>query len=129
MQRLDLIGYICAMNELKEIRSVLYSNEFCEFRDSLNRRVQDKIDDYVSILKTVYVLNTKFVKKLVNTDLYEMRVSVGHHEYRTILFAIDHENIIQSTKIVFLNGFSKKSSKDYEKQIIRAINILKDLKL
>jgi len=115
------------MIEKEEIRSTLYSNEFKEFRDSLDKRTQNKIDDNVSILKTVYVLSTKFVKKVVNTDFYEMRVSVGFNEYRTILFAIDHENIIQSTKIILLNGFLKKSSKDYDRQIKKAINILNNL--
>jgi hypothetical protein len=67
------------------------------------------------------------VKKLVGTDLYEMRVSVGFNEYRSILFAIDHKNIIQAKKIVLLNGFLKKSSKDYDKQIKKAINILKNI--
>ena len=115
------------MNETEEIRSILYSGEFKEFKDSLDKRTQDKIDYNVSILKTVYVLSTKFVKKIVNTDFYEMLISVGFNEYRTILFAIDHENLIQATKIILLNGFLKKSSKEYDKQIKKAINILKNI--
>ena len=117
------------MKETKELRSVLYSDEFNEFRDTLDKRTQDKIDDNVSILKTVYVLSTKFVKRIVNTEFYEMRVSVGFNEYRTILFAIDHENVIQATQIILLNGFLKKSSKDYDKQIKKAINIFNNLAL
>ncbi|MDR2450012.1 MAG: type II toxin-antitoxin system RelE/ParE family toxin [Prevotellaceae bacterium] len=66
-------------------------------------------------------------KKIANTNLYEMRVSVGHNEYRTILFCTDHENVIQATKLILLNGFLKKSSKDYNKYVKRAINILNDL--
>ena len=69
----------------------------------------------------------KFVKHLENTDLYEMRVSVGNNEYRTILFAVDKSNIIESTKIVLLNGFLKKSTKEYRKQIELAQSILKEL--
>jgi len=38
------------MNEIKEFRSVLFSDEFKEFHDSLDKRGQDKIDDNVSIL-------------------------------------------------------------------------------
>ena len=115
------------MKEAREIRRILFSDEFKEFRDSLDNRTQNKIDDCASILKTVYVLSTKFVKKVVNTDFYEMRVSVGTNEYRTILFAIDHDNIIQSTKVVLLNGFLKKDSREYKKQISKAINIIKYL--
>lgn len=117
------------MEETKEIRNVLYSEEFKEFRESLDKRALDKLEDNVSVLKTVYVLSTKFVKRIVNTNLYEMRVSVGYNEYRSILFTLDHENIIQATKIILLTGFLKKSSKDYGKQIKRAINILNNLEL
>jgi hypothetical protein len=98
------------MESTKEIRNILYSNEFDKFRNSLDERAKSKLDENVSILKTVYLLSTKFVKKLANTNLYEVRISVGYNEYRTILFAIDHENVIQSTKIILLNGFLKKSS-------------------
>ena len=117
------------MGEREVIRYILFSNEFKEFRASLDNRVQTKIDEAVEILKTVHVLSTKFVKRLINTDLYEMRVTVGYNEYRTVLFSVDHSNIIQSTRIILLNGFLKKSSKDYNKQIKKAINIIKELEL
>lgn len=65
----------------------------------------------------------------VRTYLYEMRVSVGSNEYRTVLFAIDNSNVILSTKIILLNGFLKKSTKDYSKQIAKAERILKSLAL
>lgn len=70
------------------------------------------------------MLTTKFIKHLQNTDLYEMRISVGSNEYRTILFAINHNNIILATKILVLNAFLKKSEKDYKKQIEIAEHIL-----
>lgn len=49
------------------------------------------------------------------------------NEYRTILFAIDKPNIIEATQIILLNGFLKKSNKDYRKQIEIAQTILNDL--
>ncbi len=79
------------------------------------------------MITTIYDVSTKFVKHLENTDLYEMRVSVGNNEYRTILFAVDKSNIIELTKIVLLNGFLKKSTKEYRKQIELAQSILKKL--
>ena len=117
------------MIEIHEIRSILYSEEFKEFFESLDEKTQSKFEDNISILKTVHILSTKFVKRIINTDLYELRVSIGYNEFRNILFTIDHENVIQATKIILLNGFLKKSSKDYNKQIKRAINILKNLEL
>ena len=71
----------------------------------------------MDIVTTIYDVSTKFVKHLQDTDLYEMRVSVGSNEYRTILFAIDKANVIKATQIILLNGFLKKSNKDYRKQI------------
>jgi hypothetical protein len=111
------------------MRELLHTDDFDAFYYSLDERATIKHDEALLYLEIVYVLSNKFVKKIVNTNLYEMRVSVGTNEYRTIIFASDHENVIQATKILLLNGFLKKSSKDYEKQIKKAIKILNDLEL
>lgn len=127
---MKLISYICAVKEEnKRLRTILYTDEFNEFYSELDERTKLKFKENVSVLETIYVLSTKFIKRLTNTDLYELRVSVGTNEYRTILFAVNHKNIIQSTEIVFLNGFLKKSTKDYDKQIKKAVKILNDLAL
>jgi hypothetical protein len=111
------------------IRTLLFTEEFEEFYNGLDDKEQLKHEQAIEVLQSIYVLNAKFVKKLVNTNLYEMRVSVGFNEYRTILFATDNANIIQAKEIFLLNGFLKKSSKDYEKQIKQAEKILKKLEL
>ena len=54
-------------------------------------------------------VSKKFVKKLVTSHLYELRVSVDN-EIRIILFAADNDNINLATKIIALNGFIKKST-------------------
>jgi phage-related protein len=110
-----------------DIRTIYKSQEFEQFYDGLSSAVKVKFEHVFNVIQTVYALPIKFVKRLVNTDLYEMRVSVGTNEYRTVLFAIDHDNIIQSTRVILLNGFLKKSEKDYRKQIEIAKKILKDL--
>lgn len=56
------------------------------------------------MITEVKVVNTKVVKKLVDTDFYELRISVGN-EYRAILFTIDNDNIVQAEQILLLNGF------------------------
>lgn len=111
-----------------EIRVVYKTPQFEAFYNSLPTRVQTKFKYVIEVVTTVYDVSTKFVKHLNDTDLYEMRVSVGSNEYRTILFAIDKANIIESTKIILLNGFLKKSNKDYRKQIEIAQSILKYLR-
>lgn len=104
------------------IRSV----EFDEFYNSLPANVQNKVKYAMNIIAEVKVINSKLVKKLVDTDFYELRISVGN-EYRVILFTIDHENLIEAEQILLLNGFLKKSTKDYKKEILRAEQILNSL--
>lgn len=55
-----------------------------------------------------------------------MRISVGN-EYRVILFTIDRESFIEADEVLLLNGFMKKSTKDYKAQIQIAENILSEL--
>ena len=116
-------------NDTENIRKVVHTNEFDEYYNSLDERTAAKFDQAIYYLETIYVLSTKFVKKLENAEagLFELRVSVGSNEYRTIIFAADHENIIQAKNVILLNGFLKKDNKDYKKQINKAINILNDL--
>lgn len=112
--------YICTM------RTMIRSTEFDEFYNTLPQSVQSKVKYAMNILAGIKVVNTKLVKKLVDTDFYELRISVGN-EYRVILFTIDHENLIEATQIFLLNGFIKKSTKDYKKEIDKAQQILNNL--
>lgn len=125
LAKLYPISYFCSMEGGKgHIRNVYWTAEFAQFYDGLPDKVKMKFDYVIQIVKTERVVSTKFVKRLENTDLYEMRVSVGGNEYRTVMFTMDNENIMQATAITLLNAFMKKSSKDYKKQIRLAENIL-----
>ena len=108
------------------MRTMIRSVEFDDFYNSLPANVQNKVKYAMNIIAEVKVINSKLVKKLVDTDFYELRISVGN-EYRVILFTIDHENLIESEQILLLNGFFKKSTKDYKKEILRAEQILNSL--
>ncbi len=120
----SLIRYICGMEQDKYIRELYFSDEFWLFYNALSDKVQTKFDYVLDIVRSEYIISTKFVKHLQNTDLYEMRVSVGTNEYRTVLFAINSESLILATRILVLNAFLKKSEKDYKKQIKIAEKIL-----
>ena len=128
-----LISYVCNMESVEDkasdIRTIFKTDEFEEFYNGLDEKVKDKFEYTFELVQTVYAIPVKYVKHLEGTDLYEMRVSVGSNEYRTVLFAIDNSNVILSTKIILLNGFLKKSTKDYSKQIAKAERILKGLAL
>ena len=112
--------YICSM------RTMIRSKAFDEFYNSLPQSVQNKVLYAMNVLAEIRVVNTKLVKKLVDTDFYELRISVGN-EYRVILFTIDHENLIEAEQVLLLNGFIKKSTKDYKKEIEKAQRILNNL--
>lgn len=111
------------------VRKILRTPEFDMFFESLPLKVQVKFDYVMNVIATVYNVSTKFVKHLEKTDLYEMRVSVGTNEYRTVLFAIDRDNIIEAQNILLLNGFLKKNNRDYRKQIEIATAILNKMEL
>lgn len=113
------------MNE--EIREVILSPEFKEYYNSQPDNVKEKFKYVMHILMSQRVVNTKFVKILEKTEFYEMRVSLGGNEHRTILFTIDSTSFMDSKKILLLNCFLKKSTKQYKSEIQKARNILKRL--
>jgi hypothetical protein len=100
--------------------------EYClDFIDKQEKRVSDKFFQLIMILEEVKIVHANFVKKLQNTKFYELRIKAGN-EYRIMIFAIDHLNFTESTKAVCLNGFIKKSNKDYLKAIREAETILEE---
>ena len=108
------------------MRTLMRSAEFDEFYNSLPENVQNKVKYALNIIAEVKVVNTKLVKKLVETDFYELRISVGN-EYCVILFTIDQESFVEAEQILLLNGFMKKSNKDYKKELQKAQRILNSL--
>lgn len=107
-----------------DIRTIYYSPEYEEFLSVQSQSVQTKYDYIEHIICSIKVVNTKFVKRLEGTEFYEARVSVGSNEYRTVIFAIDAENFIESSRVLFLNSFVKKSTKQYKQAISDARRIL-----
>lgn len=119
---LEINTYFCAMNHV--IREILYSEEYKSYYNGLDSRIQTKYDYVEQIIRTQYVVNEKFVKRLGDTEFYEARVSVGTNEYRTILFAIETQSFMESKRVLFLNSFLKKDNKQYKKEIRIAEGIL-----
>ena len=105
------------------MRLAIQTREFIEFYESVSGRVQEKIDYIVHMMQELPTVHSKFIKKLQNTDYYEMRISVDN-EYRVILFAVDNNDFRQTSQILLLNGFVKKSTKDYKAQLAIADRII-----
>lgn len=108
------------------MRKLIRSNEFDEFYYSLPNNVQDKVVYALNIVTEIKVVSSKLVKKLVDTEFYELRIKMNN-EYRVILLTIDHDNFMESNQIILLNGFIKKSTKDYKSEISKARQIIERL--
>lgn len=107
------------------MREIYFSDEFVEYYEALPSKAKAKYDYVIDLVRSVQILHTKFVKKLTHTDsLYEMIVSLGSNEYRTILFTVDSQSFVNATKVVFLNSFLKKDTKQYKREIERAVSLL-----
>jgi len=107
------------------VREILITPECLKFIDNEDKRVSVKFFQLIEVIEEVKIVHSNFVKKLTNTDFYELRIKAGN-EIRVIIFAIDHSNFSECTKAVCLNGFHKKSTKDYKKAIKQAEKLLKD---
>ena len=107
------------------VRKIIFSDEFEEYYASLNELLKKKYDYALQIVKSQYVVCSKIVMSLENTDFYELRICISSNEYRTILLAIDHDNFMQSKNILLLNSFLKKDTKQYKAEIKKAENIVK----
>ncbi len=111
------------MNE--DIRETIHSVEYDEYYANLDEKTKVKYDYVEMIIRTQYVVNKKFVKNLEDTEFYEARVSVGNNEYRTIIFAVETLSFMESKRVLFLNSFLKKGTKQYKGEIETARRILK----
>lgn len=107
------------------LRRIVHTEEYDRFYSLLTPCAQKKIDWSLMLIESIQILSAKIVKKLVNTSFYELRVSQDN-EYRIILFAIDKTNLLEAEKVLLLNGFVKKSTKDYKREIKKAEKLLND---
>ncbi|MDZ7743664.1 MAG: type II toxin-antitoxin system RelE/ParE family toxin [Bacteroidota bacterium] len=107
------------------MREILITPECLSFIDSQDKKVSIKFFQLIEVIEEVKIVHSNFIKKLTNTDFYELRIKAGN-EIRVIIFAIDHSNFSECSKAVCLNGFHKKSTKDYKKAIKQAEKLLKE---
>ncbi len=107
------------------MREISITPECLDFIDNQNERVSIKFFQLIEVIGEVKIVHSNFVKKLKNTQFYELRIKAGN-EIRVIMFAIDHLNFAECTKVVCLYGFQKKSTKDYKKSIKQSEKILSD---
>ncbi len=107
------------------MREIMISSDCLDFIERQDKRVSLKFFQIIEVMTEVKVVHSTFVKKLINTSFYELRIKSGN-EIRIILFTVDHPNFIESSKIICLNGFVKKSNNDYKKAIKIAEKLIKN---
>jgi phage-related protein len=98
------------------IRNVyVYGSDFWDFYNKQNKKVQDKIDWVIGLIRTIELIPEKYLKHLTGTDgLYEIRIGLGNNIFRIFCF-FDEGNLI-----ILLNGFQKKSQKTPGREIKKA---------
>lgn len=110
------------------MRKVQLTTECAEYIEMHSKEIEKKFKYSVQILSEQRVIHTKLAKKLIDTEFYELRISVGN-EHRFILFTTDNPSLIECEKIVLLTGFIKKNKKDYDKAIKMARKLIRKYKI
>jgi hypothetical protein len=108
----------------EEIRKIILSDEFSAYYDTLSAMLKNKYTYAMQIIKTQKVVSTKYVKKIQKTEFYEVRVSIGTNEHRTLLIATDNPNLMEAKRVIFLNSFLKKDNKQYRREVEKARTLL-----
>ena len=108
------------------MREVIITDECLEFIVSQRDRVSNKFFEIIEVISTLKIVHSLFIKKLTNTEFYELRIR-ARNEYRSIIFTLDDEDFHRSSKIICLYAFQKKSTKDYKKAIKKARIILDNI--
>ncbi len=97
---------------------LLYENWFIDWYHVQDKKVQEKIDWVLEMVKIVPVIPQQYFRHLENTDgLYEIRVAYENNVYRIFCF-FDAGNLV-----ILINAFHKKTQKTPRREMIRATRL------
>ena len=106
------------MNEDFKREITVYGTDFWDFYNSQKKKVQDKIDHVIGLVRVLRMIPEKYFKHIEGeVGLFEIRVKVGSNIYRIFCF-FDEGNLV-----ILLNGFQKKTNKTPRNEIDRAIRL------
>lgn len=107
------------MEQIREL--VFFKHYFHDFFESLNEKVQEKIDYVLYLVTHSDRIPDKFLKHIEGQKgLYEVRVEVGSNIYR-IFCCFDKGKIV-----VLFNGFQKKTQKTPKGEISLALKLMQE---
>ncbi len=70
------------MNGAFERKVIVYGDGFWEFYNSQKKKVQDRIDRVIGLVRTLKIVPEKFFKHIEGDEgLFEIRVKVGSNIY------------------------------------------------
>jgi phage-related protein len=103
------------MNEVFRRKVIVYGKEFWDFYNAQKKKVQDKIDWVIDLVRVLQIIPEKHFKHIEGEEgLYEIRVKLGSNIYRIFCF-FDKGDIV-----ILINGFPKKTDKTPGNEILRA---------
>jgi len=108
----------------------IYISEECEqyIQQESSERVRKKFKYLLEVIEEQKIVHTSIVDKLINTKYYELKIK-AENQIRVIIFTIDKENFNEANQIILLNGFLKRTNKDYQKAIKIADKLLSKYEL
>ena len=107
---------------MEKVREVIaYKHYFESFLRKQNTKVQDKIYKVIEIIETYERVPSNYLKFLKGTKgLYEARVKLGSDIWRVFCF------FDKGKLVILLNGFTKKTQKTPQKEIDKAVRLMKN---
>jgi len=106
---------------MPERKIIFYSNYFFKFYEKQDKKVRNKIDYVIDLIKFIDRVPIRFIKFLEGTDsLYEIKVSTTFKQIRIFCFFDEKE------LVVLTNCFVKKTQKTPKKELYLAIKLKKE---
>ena len=100
---------------------IFYKHHFIEFYQAQDQKVKEKIQYVFELIKQVDRVPKKFLKHLTGINgLYEIRIEYQSNIYR-IFCCFDEGQLV-----VLFNGFQKKTQKTPQKEIGKAVRLMKE---
>jgi len=81
------------------MREIMISSDCLDFIERQDKRVSLKFFQIIEVMTEVKVVHSTFVKKLINTSFYELRIKSGN-EIRIILFTVSMSTRSADTHII-----------------------------
>jgi phage-related protein len=106
---------------MKKVREVIaYKHYFESFLHKQSSKVQDKIYKVLEIIETYERVPSNYLRSIKGTmGLFEARIKLGTNIWRVFCF------FDEGKLVILLNAFTKKSHKTPQKEINKAIHLMK----